>query len=167
VAAVIGCGVSLLTAGALHAWFALSASVYWAFVPLAETLALAAVVWGRRRQRSWPTAIDTYFAGHGPWTLYLILLTGTLASVPPEVGWRLLTTACIAGLFIALAWSACIDFWFFRYMFGASRGRAVCDVALVRVLTWTVVCTVFAIPELSPGPLMDQIDEVFAELSRR
>lgn len=165
-AAVLGCAVSLAASGTVTPRLAIPAATYWTFVPLVEVLALAIVIWSRRRQTSLPAAIDIFFAGHAPWTLYVMGLAGVLAFVPPQRGWELMTTAGIAGLVLAAVWSAWIDFHFFRWIFGATRAAAARDVAVCRVLTWTTIFVIFAVPVMSPWGIAEEIKEAVKELLR-
>lgn len=166
-AVVLGCVVSLLASGTLTARLVASASVYWACVPVIEVLALAAVIWRRRQRTSLPTAIDTFFAGHGPWTLCLIGIAATLASVPPLLGWKLLTTVCVGATALVIIWSACIDFCFFRQVFGASRGAAIRDAVVQRLITWTAVFAIFAVQAITPRSITQELAEALKEVLSR
>lgn len=164
VAVALGSMVSMLASGALTARIVLSATTYWTFVPIAEALALL-VVAGRRLERgSRSAAIDTFFAGHGPWTLFMIAVTGVLTFVSPALWWTLLTGALIVGMAIVMLWSASIDFWFFRTALSASRAGAIRDVLVHRLLTWTAVFAVFAVETWTPGGIVRELVESFKEM---
>ena len=64
-------------------------------MPLVETLALLAIVWRPRRRAPLPVLIDTFFAGHGAWTLFVIAIAATMATVSPDSWWFLLTRVWI------------------------------------------------------------------------
>jgi hypothetical protein len=133
-------------------------------VPIVETLALL-VVAGRRLER--PTrsaAIDTFFAGHAPWTLFMIATCATLTFVPAALWWPLLTGLFLVAMPLVMIWSACIDFWFFRSVLGASRAGAVRDVIVHRALTWTAVFAIFAVETWSPGAIAKELVEAFKEM---
>jgi hypothetical protein len=164
VAVALGSTMSMLASGVLTARIALSATTYWTFVPIAEALALLAVA-GRRLERgSRSAAIDTFFAGHGPWTLFMIAVTGVLTFVSPALWWTLLTGALIVGMAVVMLWSAYIDFWFFRTVLRASRAGAVRDVIVNRLLTWTAVFLIFAVETWTPGALVRELTEAFKEM---
>src|SRR5580658_399317 len=62
VAFVLGCTMSLITSGRLTLRLVAPATIYWGFVPLAETAALAVVRWPERKTRSFSSALDLFFA---------------------------------------------------------------------------------------------------------
>ena len=163
---VLGCAVSLGATGTLTARIAGPSMLYWVFVPIVEALALVAVI-GRRRNRVPLTrAIDIFFAGHAPWTLLIIAITGLIASVSPALWWMILTRVAMAGMALVVCWSAYIDFSYFRAMFGVSRGVALRDLVAVRTITWLIVFSVFAAPEFTPWGLAREISEAVHEVLR-
>ena len=166
VALVLGCGVSLLATGTATIRLAGPASIYWAFVPLVETLALLAIVWRPRRRAPLPVLIDTFFAGHGAWTLFVIAIAATMATVSPASWWFLLTRVWIAIAGLVIAWSAYIDYCFFRRILGASPIDACRDVAVDRLLTWTVVFWIFAVPAPDPWTFVREVVGAVEELLR-
>jgi hypothetical protein len=164
-AGVLSCGVSLIASGMLTLRIVAPAAVYWAFVPLVELLALMAVIWSRRQRISLAAAIDTFFAGHGAWTLSLIGLSGMMAFLPPPLAYEVMTTLWLLVTALVIAWSACIDFYFFRWMCGASRAAAVRDVAVNRLLTWTAVFAIFT-GATTPVTIVREIEEALTEVFR-
>jgi hypothetical protein len=70
-----------------------------------------------------------------------------------------------AGLGV-IAWSACIDFWFFRTVLGASPAGAVRDVIVNRLVTWTIVIGIFAVPGSMPWSVVREVIEAVRELTR-
>jgi len=102
-ALVLGCGFTLLAAGVLTLRIAASATLYWSFVPLTEVLSLL-IVTHRLRRGSASQTIDTFFIGHGPSTLLLLALVGTLSILPGERWWNVLTRPAGAlGAFVLVA----------------------------------------------------------------
>ena len=164
VAVVLGSMVSMLASGLLTARIALSATTYWTFVPIAETLALLLVAGRRFGRGSLAAAIDTFFAGHGPWTLFIIAVTGVLTFVPAALWWTLLTGWLLVAMLVVMLWSAYIDFWFFRTVLSASRAAAIRDVLVQRLLTWTAVFLIFAVEAWTPGALFRELAEAFKEI---
>jgi hypothetical protein len=162
VAFVLGCMVSLLTSGTLTLRLVASATSYWAAVPAIEVLAFAVVMAiGRHRRRvPLPAAIDLFFAGHGPWTLLLLGLGASLSFLPPNLGWMLLLRLWVWATLAILAWSAYIDFCFFRNGLGQSSPAAVRDVLLLRVLTWTAIVALFAWPSMSGDGVAETVSEI-------
>jgi len=160
-AVACGCLMSLCTTGTLTARLVGPATVYWAFLPLVELLALLVLIAGRRQRPVLPWAIDTFFAGHAPWTLLLLGIAATWAFLPPQRAWELLTSVWVWTALAVVAWSARIDFCYFRSMLGASRWGALRDVVICRALVWTAVLVVFAWPSLNG----DGAREVWTELT--
>ncbi|HYN05956.1 MAG TPA: hypothetical protein VES67_01075 [Vicinamibacterales bacterium] len=162
---VMGCIVSLAAAGTLTARLVGPPMLYWAFIPIAEILALAAIV--RRRGRlPFAALIDGFFAGHAAWLLLLIAIGGLLAFSPPALWWTILTRVSLVGLALVVVWSAYVDFCFFRHVVGAGRGAALRDVVVHRAITWLVVFSIFATQELTPWGLYREVAEAIAEILR-
>jgi len=158
--------VSLAATGTLTARIAGPSLFVWVYVPAVEALALYAVIRTRRTQIPFTRAIDLFFAGHAAWTLLLVVIVGLIALVPPAHWWMILTKVGMAGMAAVIVWSAFIDFCFFRYVYGASRARAIRDVAFQRAITWLLVFSIFAAPEVTPAGLAREISEAVAEVLR-
>ena len=165
VALTLGCVTSLAATGVLTLRIALPAFVYWGIVPVLELAALMMVVWPRRGRINLPRVVDTFFAGHGAWTLFL-LLAALISFRPPELNWSLITGWALVMLVAVLAWSTYVDFCFFRHALGRSRAAAARDVVVARLITWTLVFGIFAVPNLSPRAAINEVAEVARELSR-
>ena len=153
----------MLAAGVLTLRIAASATLYWAFVPLTEALSLL-IVTRRLRRGSASQTIDTFFTGHGPSTLLLLALVGALSLLPGESWWSLLTRpAGAVGAFVLVTiWAAYVDYCFFRQLLRAARGQAIRSVLLQRVLTWTVVFIVFAVP--APRAFLTELTDALKEV---
>jgi hypothetical protein len=131
---LFGCAVSFFTSGRLTLRLAGPATVYWSFVPLIEIAALAMVCRGNLRTISLPQAIDLFFAGFGPWLLWLSGLAAIWSWLPPMQAfvwskpfWLLIAAPAV------LVWSCYIDFRFFRSVLHHRPGRAL---AWHRVISW-------------------------------
>ena len=137
VALVFGCMVSLITSGRLTLRLSAPAAVYFSFVPLCEIAGLMAVTSGRR-MFSIARTIDLYFAGHAPWLLWLTGFAALWAFVSPVelFNWAHRSRAFDLTAAIAAAWSAYIDFWFFRNVLRKSHARAACSLVLQRLICW-------------------------------
>jgi hypothetical protein len=167
VAFILGCGISLMTTGVLTLRLLISVTAYWTFVPAIEALGLIAVLRKPSGNASWAATIDRFFVGHGTWTLFMTVLAASLAFLPPHTAWRLLTTVWLVVLVVVLAWSAYVDFCFFRWVTGASWASAARRLLVHRLLTWTAIFIVFAVPNLSPVALGEELREIFVEILRR
>ena len=162
---VLACIVSLAASGTLTLRLAAPTALYWAYIPITELLAFVALVWTRRGRAPLAHAIDIFFSGHGPWLLMLVGVASTIAFLPPEIAWMLMTGPWLAALAVVLLWSAYIDFRYFTIVFEARAGRAAIDIALFRLFTWTVVFVVFAVPVVTPSALVDEVVGIVKELA--
>ncbi len=140
--------------------------LYWLFVPAIEALALFAVMRPRRERVPLSRAVDLFFAGHGAWTLLILAIIGLIALSPPVRWWMLLTRVAMAGMAVVVVWSTYIDFCFFRHVAGSRPAAAIRDVAVIRLLTWFAVFSIFASPELTPGGLASELSEAVGDLLR-
>jgi hypothetical protein len=148
VAFVLGCTMSLITSASLTLRLAGPATIYWSFVPLAETAALAAVCWRGRQARSFGLIVDLFFAGHGPWLFWLIGLCAVWSLVPPIQAFVFAKVWLYGAVPVVIVWSACIDFCFFRFVMGRSPARAGRDLLLQRLISWTLIIAVFGGPAI-------------------
>lgn len=167
VAVLLGCGISLMTTGVLTLRVLVSVTTYWTFVPAIEVAGLMAVLRRPPVNASWAATIDRFFVGHATWTLYMIVLMASLAFLPPQISWRLLTTIWLMVLAVVLAWSAYVDFCFFRRITAAGPASAARRVVIHRLLTWTAIFIVFAVPDVRPVALGEELREAFTEILRR
>ena len=136
--------MSLAASGSVTARLALPAALYWSFVPLLEIAGLAVVL----RKRLCAEAIDEFFAGHGPWLLWLAAFAALWTFVPAPVAfgrtgypqfWYVLGA-------LAAAWSAWIDFAFFQRAGKRSRAGAARDVLVQRLVCWPLGMAIFVAP---------------------
>jgi hypothetical protein len=134
----------MMATGAVTARLVLPAAVYWTFVPLVQIAGLAVVL---RKQLRWET-IDAFFAGQGPWMLWLAAFAALWTLLPPEVAYKswgfpdVWWTA--AG--VAAMWSLWIDFGFFRRIAGRSSATAAKDLAIQRLVSWSIGMIIFVAP---------------------
>jgi hypothetical protein len=150
VALVLGCTMSLITSGSLIPRLAASAAIYWSFVPLAETAALAVVCWNGKRTRTFRQTVDLFFAGHGPWLLWLAGLCVIWCFVPPVQAFAFTRVWLYGAGAIVIVWSAYIDFCFFRFVMNRSPIQASRDFVLQRLISWTLIIAIFGGPAIPP-----------------
>jgi hypothetical protein len=162
---LLGCFVSLVASGTLTVRLVVLPAVYWSFVALAQVLVLAAMRWRRTDHLPLSTAVDVFLTGLGPWMLLLLGLASALAFPTPAYGWGRFRVWAGVGLAV-IVWSAYIDFWFFRIVLGASRAGAVRDVIVNRLMTWTIVFGIFAVPGSMPWSVVREVIEAVRELTR-
>jgi hypothetical protein len=143
--AVLGCAISLIAEGRITLRLALPAAVAWSFVPL--LLALCVIVSHRRARLaiSLARAIDLSFRSVTPWLFWLILYASQWVLLPPARVYALPDHVALwYGLAIlAGVWSAYIDFWYFRVIFGKTRAGAGLSILFHRVVCWSVGLVIF------------------------
>jgi hypothetical protein len=146
--AALGCVMSLLTEGRITARLALPAAIYWSFIPLLQMACVAISHCRARPAIPLARAIDLSFAADGPWLLWLLSYGSLWVLLPPSRAYRLANYHAVwysAAVFAAL-WSAYIDFWFFRTIFGSGPARAGGFLLLYRAACWSVGLIIFVLP---------------------
>ena len=150
IALVLGCTMSFVTSTTLTLRLAGPATIYWSYVPLAEIAALASVCWHQKSPRSFLEIVDLFLAGHGPWLLWLIGLCIIWSLIPPIQAFDVTKFWMYGAGPIVLAWSAYIDFCFFRFVMRRNPAVAGRDLFLQRLVSWTLIVTVFGWPAIPP-----------------
>lgn len=149
VAFFIGCTISFLTAKTLTMRLVLPSTVYWSFVPIIEVVAVTLVCWRARQVTPLSRLIDSFFAGYTPWLVWLAGMSGIWAFLSPSTRPLDLRIGVIwqgAGILAALAWSAFVDFQFFHTALKRSRGHALRDLALHRLISWGLILPILGAP---------------------
>lgn len=142
-ACLLGCVVSLLTAGSLTLALVLPASITWSWVPLLQILSLAAIWQAARRPIPFTRAIDLFCAGNAPWWFWLIVFAAC---------WRLLpATIWVATAVPVALWSARADYRFFRDVLRSTSPLR--HLLLERALAWPAAVLLFGGASLWPGLL--------------
>lgn len=140
----IACAASLMATGSVTARLVLPAAVYWSFVPLVQLAGLAVVF----RKRLDAATIDAYFAGHGPWLLWLAAFAALWTLMRPEAAygsWGFPDVWWVSASAVAV-WSLWIDFGFFRRIAARNAKDAVRDLAIQRVVSWSIGMLIFVAP---------------------
>jgi hypothetical protein len=124
---VIGAFVSLTSMGRLVPSQVVLTMGFWAFAPLLQIAALALALRAARARVSFPRAVALYFAGHGPWLLFLLSIAGVCLLSPNVYATMmgLLQSGALPALLVVIAaWSAVLTWASFRAGMGLSRSRA-------------------------------------------
>lgn len=139
---VLGCAISLLVSGRLSVRLVADGIVSFAFVPIIQIGALAAVSRSREAPVSFSRAVDAFFVGNSPWLVWLIGLGGlaSFANVDTLGAW---TEPAAVLSAIPFAWAGYIDFHFFEKVMKRSGFGALRDLVLQRALAWTAGLVVF------------------------
>jgi hypothetical protein len=133
---VLGCTVSLITAGCLTLRLVVSAGITWGFVPLLQIASLSAIRKKRVGTTPLTSMVDLFFIGQGPWLCWLIAFGAYWSSVPAAAEFRTPTWLWIGSAAAVALWSARIDFWCFRGLLQRERNRALRDLLLQRAIAW-------------------------------
>jgi len=165
VAGLLGCVASLVASGVLTARLIVPTALAWSYVPLIQMLALVIVTWPRRRAVPTGRAIDLFFTGYGPWALFLIGLASSLAFLPLTFGWGRVRV-WLGAMAIVASWSVFLDYWFFRAVYHARPAAAVRDVVLIRLISWTLIFWIFAVPTSTPWGVVREVQLAVRELTK-
>ena len=139
VAVVMGASVSIAATGRATPVLVMGTTVSWSYVVLLQ-LAIALVLIAPRAGRTvgLARAIDLFFAGHAPWSLFVL---AAAAWAPSPVGrplWPLFVPAAAAVVLTPRIVAA-----FFGEVLGLSVPEARRMTILQQAITWTVIVGVF------------------------
>lgn len=143
VAFLSGSMVSLVTSQRLTMRHVAGGTLNASFLVLGQIAALG-IVCGRDRKISFSRTVDLFFAGYGPWTLWIIAFSAVWAFASTEHAYAFAGPGSIlptAGL--AAIWSCGIDFRFFERVLQRSPRRAVWDVFRMWTMSWIVCVGIF------------------------
>ena len=105
IAALLGIVTSIAATGRITLSLALSGLVCWSFVPLLQMATAAALVASvRERPVSLTRGIELLFAGHGPWSLWLVAIAALQLISPAQS--IALASAVVPAVFTARILSA-------------------------------------------------------------
>ena len=124
----VGVFVSMTTAGRLVAVHVGAIVAFWSFAPALQALAVCAVRAIACREVPLGRALALYYAGQGPWMLFLAVGAGVPVVAPgllvvERFGQLFIGFACM--LVLALVWGGVMTHALFRGGLGLSRVRAV------------------------------------------
>ncbi len=151
---VIGAFVSFTTAGRLVAFHVANSMVFWSFVPALQTAALVIAVRAVAPRTSLGSAVALHFVGHGPWLLFMLVVSG-ICLFAPHVYFTFtwLITHGVLPLYLlgTLGWSAVITTAYFRVGLSLSRGRTALGTFLYYLIYIGVIAAwYFATNQLPP-----------------
>lgn len=138
IAFIIGCMVSLVTSQRLTMRLVAGGAFSGSLLLLAEVGVLA-VVCGRSSRYSFCRLVDLFFAGFGPWIVWMLALS---------TAWAFLSTmhaftfagmgSIIPAAGMAMVWSCYINLRFFERVLGRSRKQALWDTFRL----WAACCAI-------------------------
>jgi hypothetical protein len=146
----LACMVSLIASQRLTLRLMVTGAINMSFIPLVEIAGLR-TTWRRRYEIPFSRAVDLFFMSHGPWILWLLAYASIWAFASPDHAFFWTAPRYIWPSFLlAVAWSAGIDYCFFRQLFQRSRSQAVFDLFLQRAVSWTLGILIFGADPLPP-----------------
>jgi hypothetical protein len=137
-ALLIGCMVSLVTSQRLTLRHVAGGAVSGCLL-LAWQITALTIVCGRERKQSFSRTVDFFFAGYGPWTLWILAFSAVWAFLSARHAFVFGGAGSIlptAG-FVAF-WSLYIHFRFFERVMQRSRLGAAWDVVRLCAMCWSV-----------------------------
>lgn len=137
---VIGTAVPIMAVQRVTLTLLAASMVSFSFVIAIQLLVGAAIVASAgSRQVGFPRALDLWFAGHLPYSLWLLMVAAVFASLPYGSLDGLVLLAVMPA-----AWTAVIVAAFCRQVLGTSRAGARWRAAAHFVLTWAIAFELMA-----------------------
>jgi hypothetical protein len=122
---VLGCAVSLTTAGRLVPAHVGLGLVAWAFVPVIQIVGASIAIRAVQRDADLWRALSVYAAGNGPWLVAFTLLPTAMLLSPEAAGSFWIGRGALPiALALALLHGVFLTFTFHRAALGCTRGRA-------------------------------------------
>ncbi len=152
---LLGCMVSLVASQRLTLRHVIGGTVGGFCIILTQIIGLAVVRprGGRPGDGtiSLARSIDLFFAGYGPWMLWILAFSAVWAFATTLHAFRWAGSRTIVTSFtLAAIWSAYIDLCFFKRVFRRAAGGAVRDLLLQRAISWTLAILIFGAAPLLP-----------------
>jgi len=134
-AVTLGIAVTMSSARRVPLSLVLTGIVCWSFVPIIQWL-IGVIVIGRARGRptSMPRALELLFAGHLPWSLWILAMIGLYTFTPITLD----LNGQILSLLAPAVWTTTIVFAFCRTALGCSPVHARLLTAAHQTMTWVV-----------------------------
>jgi hypothetical protein len=145
-----GCMVSLVTSQRLTLRHVAGGAASGGILLLGQIVALA-LVCGRERRILYSRTVDLFFAGYGPWTLWILGFSSVWAFMSTRYAFTfggpgsILPTAGLVGI-----WTLYINFRFFERVLGRSGAGAVWDVTRLWAVCFGAFISIFGWGALWP-----------------
>jgi hypothetical protein len=128
---VIGTGAAIAATGRVTVSLVLSTMLLWLWAVAVQAAAGAFVMASCRRRVAWPAAIDLLFAGHVPWSIWIVVVSAWHAA---DLPYGIVVLA--AGAVVTIAWNAVILNAWAVAVLGASPSGARVRVLLHQTAIW-------------------------------
>ena len=131
-ALVIGSAIGLAATGRATAPLVFSTTLCWSFAVIWQVIAAAIAVRGAHATLTFAQRFDLFFAGHAPWSLWLLTTAAWSRIFPDHTDlYALLCTVVLPG-----AWTVVIVYGFCTGALALPRSRAVLRTAAHQALIW-------------------------------
>lgn len=132
VALIQGVAISMTATGSVALPLAASVTAYWSAAVMIQVIAALSFILSGPIRVPLPRALDLFFLGHGPWSLWLLLFAGVM-TFAPAAGW--LRWIALAGLVLPAVLTARIVAAFGEVVLGCTRRESVRRTVLHQALT--------------------------------
>ena len=141
VALLLGVTIAMSATHTVAAPVVVSVSICWTVAVLVQ-LITALIVVGSSSRRAMPLsrALDLFFLGHAPWSLWLLVVGGMATWTPDLVN----TLTVVLTMLVPAALTTRIVAAFSAVVLGTSRRAAVTRAALHHTITWIAILVLFA-----------------------
>jgi hypothetical protein len=139
VAVVVGASVAIAATGHVTPSLLLGVTLCWSFVVLMQVaIAVSLIARPARRTVGLPRALDLFFAGHAPWSLWMLAAAAWAPSPLGRPFWPVLATALVPVALTPIMISA-----FFREVLEMDPRHAIGRTAAHQAITWTLFLILF------------------------
>lgn len=130
-----GVAIAMAATQSVGAPLVASVAVCWSATVLVQLLAAAILIASsRRRTVPFSTALDLFFLGHAPWSLWLLACAAALTWLLPYFSWILLLTMAVPTLLTAR-----IVYAFAQQVLGSSRSEALRRTVVHQLAVWALL----------------------------
>jgi hypothetical protein len=143
----MGLTLSIASSTRVSARVVADGMISFAFLPIAEALAVGVVYLRGDRHLPLTRVVDMFFVTNSPWLLWILGLCAWLAAVP-QSSTTLLSYSTVniilASMVAPACWAAYLDFQFFRLVLRRRSGNAAwADLFTARAIGWVVALGYF------------------------
>lgn len=140
-AAIIGLATGAAATGRVSWELALSGAVCWSFVALLQMATAALLIASSKRAVSWPRAVEFFFLGHAPWSLWLLTVSAAVVALPIA---RQYLNVILLTFLLPAVWSGIVILAFCRQILQLDRTRAIITTALHQIMTYALIVSYIA-----------------------
>jgi len=131
----MGLLLSLSSSTRVSARTVVDGMISFAFVPIAEALAVAAIYARSDRRLPFTRVVDTFLVSNAPWLLWILGFCAWQVARSPTTMSDTTGKWLVASLLAPACWAAYLDLQFFRIVL--SRRAVAVDLVVARLIGWT------------------------------